>query len=263
MNSASTTASFQRYIQSTNAAQASSSTRVSTTKNESHIDVYGVNKRNESSSVKRQAREVCASGTGRPRSTCDEFEEEVIAECESSLNSYSSCFDRKTSSSSSSNEYTYALVKKCAAAVKEKEYWDEGRHSFVKKWQLNRTTSRLRFTNKWVQGVQLRRQLLKNKKKTSRGELSLSSSDGDMTTCSQSSSTCNSATSSDVQAQDTLEFNVHVMDADQERDTDMCRDLDRDMCCDLDSSLTGASAWTDDDDLFLDSFFGFDFDWSL
>jgi len=255
MNSASTTASFQRHIQSTDAAQASSSTRVSTTKNESHIDVYGVNKRNESSSVKRQAREVCASGTGRPRSTCDEFEEEVIAECERLLNSYSSCFDGKTSSSSSSNEYTYALVKKCAAAVMEKEYWDEGRHSFVKKWQLNRTTSRLRFTNKWVQGVQLRRQLLKNKKKTSRGELSLSSSDGDMTTCSQSSSTCNSATSSDVQAQDTLEFNVHVMDADQERDTDMC--------CDLDSSLTGSSAWTDDDDLFLDSFFGFDFDWSL
>ena len=100
MNSASTTASFQRYIQSTNAAQASSSTRVSTTKNESLIDVYGVNKRNESSNVKRQARELCASGTGRPRSICDEFEEEVIAECESLLNSYSSCFDRKTSSSS-------------------------------------------------------------------------------------------------------------------------------------------------------------------
>jgi hypothetical protein len=250
MNSASITASFQRYI------------RVSTTKNESHIDVYGVNKRNEFSSVKRQAREVCASGTGRPRSTCDEFEEDVIAECESSLNSYSSCFDRETSSLSSSNEYTYALVKKCAAAVMEKEYWDEGSHSFVKKWQLNRTTSRLRFTNKWVQGVQLRRQLLKNKKKTSGGELSLSSSDGDVTTCSQSSSTCNSATSSDVQAQDTLEFNVHVMDADQERDTGICRDLDRDMCCDLDSSLTGSSAWTDDD-LFLDSCFGFDFDWSL
>ena len=153
-------------------------------------------------------------------------------------------------------------MKKCAAAVMEKEYWDEGRHSFVKKWQLNRTTSRLRFTNKWVQGVQLRRQLLKNKKKTSGGELSVSSSDGDVTTCSQSSSTCNSA-SSDVQAQDTLEFNVHVMDADQERDTGMCRDLDKDIYCDLDSSLTGASAWTDDDDLFLDSFFGFDFDWSL
>ena len=257
MNSASTSASFQRHIQSTSAAQASSSTRVSTTKNESHIDV---NKRNESSSVKRQAREVCASGTGRPRSTCDEFEEEVIAECESSLNSYSSCFDRKRSSSSSSNEYAYALVKKCAATVMEKEYWDEGSHSFVKKWQLNRTTSRLRFTNKWVQGVQLRRQL--KKKKTSRGELSLSSSDGDVTTCSQSSSNCNSATSSDVQAQDTLEINLHAMDADQERDTGMYRDLDRGMCCDLDSSLTGASAWTDDD-LFLDSFFGFDFDWSL
>ena len=238
MNSASTTASFQRYI-----------------------DIYGVNKRNEYSSVKMQAREVCTRGTGRPRSTCDEFEEEVIAECESSLNSYSSCFDRETSSLSSSNEYTYALVKKCAATVMEKEYWDEGSHSFVKKWQLNRTTSRLRFTNKWVQGVQLRRQLLQ-KKKTSRGELSLSSSDGDVTTCSQSSSNCNSATSSDVQAQDTLEINLHAMDADQETDTGMYRDLDRGMCCDLDSSLTGASAWTDDD-LFLDSFFGFDFDWSL
>lgn len=261
MNSASTTASFQQHIQSTNAAQASSSTLVSRKKNESPIVVYVVNKRNESSSVKRLAGEVCASDTGRP--TCDEFEEEVIAECENSLNNNSSCFDRKRSSSSTTtNEYSYALVKKCAATVMEKEYWDEGSRSFVKKWQLNRTTSRLCFTNKWVQGVQLRRQLMKKEKKSSRGELSLSSTDGDVTNCSQSSSDCDSATSRNVQAQDTLEFNLNVMDADQERDTGMCEDLDRGICCDLDSSLTGSSEWTDDD-LFLDSCFGFDFDWSL
>ena len=85
---------------------------------------------------------------GRPKS--DEFEDEVLAECERSLSS-GYCMMRKRGNRC--NEYSYVHVKKSAAIVMDMEYWDEKTCSFVKKWQLNRTTSRLRFTNKWVHGV--------------------------------------------------------------------------------------------------------------
>ena len=48
-----------------------------------------------------------ASLRGRP--VCDEFEEAVIAECESSLENNSGCFKRKRASSG--NDYSYAQVK--------------------------------------------------------------------------------------------------------------------------------------------------------
>ena len=35
----------------------------------------------------------------------------------------------------------------------DKDYWDESSRSFVKKWQLNRRTASLSFTNKWVCGM--------------------------------------------------------------------------------------------------------------
>jgi len=89
------------------------------------------------------------STTSRGRPVCDEFEEEVIEECESSLES--NCFKKKRTSSG--NDYSYAQVKQCAAIVMDKEYWDEGSHSFLKKWQLNRRTRSLSFTNKWVFGM--------------------------------------------------------------------------------------------------------------
>lgn len=268
MNSSST-ASFQQHIQSTKADQVSSSSNclVSTKENESPIDdVYGDKKRNESSSMEKQASEARANSTGRPK--CDEFEVEVIAECECESSLENNGFDRKRSSSLSSNEYSYAYVKKCAAIVMEKEYWDEGSRSFVKKWQLNRMTNRLCFSNKWVYGMLVRRQLLKkkNEKKKRKKKTSLeSSSSSDMiTTCHHPSSDCNDASSRDIQTQEhTLEFDYDVFDVDLKRDMVMCSDLERDMCCDLDSSLTGSSTWTNDDDLFLDSCFGFDFDWSL
>jgi len=88
-----------------------------------------------------------ATTRGRPKSS--EFEDEVIAECESSL----SCSRVKCSSRKRTNDYTYAHVKKCAAIVMDREYWNEDTGSFVKKWQINRTTNKLRFTNKWVFGV--------------------------------------------------------------------------------------------------------------
>jgi hypothetical protein len=90
-----------------------------------------------------------SNGTrGRPKS--DEFEDEVLAECERSL---STGFYMMRKRGNRCNEYSYVHVKKSAAIVMDTEYWDEKTCSFVKKWQLNRTTSRLRFTNKWVHGV--------------------------------------------------------------------------------------------------------------
>ena len=52
------------------------------------------------------------------------------------------------------------MVKNCAVAIWNKDYWDEESASFVKKWRMNRTTARLAFTNKWVYGL-LRRQQAK------------------------------------------------------------------------------------------------------
>jgi len=52
------------------------------------------------------------------------------------------------------------MVKNCAVAIWNKDYWDEESASFLKKWRKNRTTARLAFTNKWVYGL-LRRQQAK------------------------------------------------------------------------------------------------------
>jgi len=52
------------------------------------------------------------------------------------------------------------MVKNCAVAIWNKDYWDEESASFLKKWRTNRTTARLAFTNKWVYGL-LRRQQAK------------------------------------------------------------------------------------------------------
>jgi len=87
---------------------------------------------------------------GRPK--CDEFEDEVFAECERSHLNKSNNTRKKRD-----NYYSYLHVKTCATTVMNTEYWDESSSSFVKKWQLNRTTNKLRFTNKWVYGVLRRR----------------------------------------------------------------------------------------------------------
>jgi len=88
---------------------------------------------------------------GKPKS--DEFEDEVFTECERSL-SAGYYTKRKRGND---NEYSYVHVKDSAAIVMNKDYWDDKTRSFVKKWQLNRTTRRLCFTNKWVYGVLRRR----------------------------------------------------------------------------------------------------------
>jgi len=85
----------------------------------------------------------------RGKSKSDEF-----AECEGSL---SASYNTKRKKGSDNNEYYYVHLKKSVAIVINKDYWDVKTRSFVKKWQLNRTTRRLCFTNKWVYGVLRRR----------------------------------------------------------------------------------------------------------
>jgi len=87
--------------------------------------------------------------SGRPVS--DEFEAAVLCECQLSGVS-------KKKKSTSSNGYSYLSVKMCANKVLNKDYWDAGSFSFTKKWKLDRRTSKLKFTNKWVCGF-LRRTL--------------------------------------------------------------------------------------------------------
>lgn len=79
--------------------------------------------------------------SGRPLSV--EFEEEVIKECEST----------KPKKSSTVNIYPYEFVRECAINVYNKDYWDKESSSFVKKWHHDKTTSKLRFSNRWVLGL--------------------------------------------------------------------------------------------------------------
>lgn len=87
---------------------------------------------------------------GRPIN--DEFEEEVCIECEKSLEP-----DNKKLKRKKANEFSYAHVKQCALIVREKDYLDDKSNTNFKKWKLNETTNRLKFTNKWVYGVLRRR----------------------------------------------------------------------------------------------------------
>jgi hypothetical protein len=87
---------------------------------------------------------------GRPKN--DEFEEEVCIECEKSFKPDNRNIKRKKA-----NEFSYAHVKQCALIVREKDYLDDNSKTNFKKWKLNETTNRLKFTNKWVYGVLRRR----------------------------------------------------------------------------------------------------------
>ena len=75
--------------------------------------------------------------TGKAIST--EFEDEVMEECKSVYNN--------------KNSYSYAAVRDCAKKIFDKDYWDVETNSFVKKWQNDKRTYKLQFTNKWVSGI--------------------------------------------------------------------------------------------------------------
>jgi hypothetical protein len=180
-----------------------------------------------------------ATKRGRPKS--NEFEDEVIAECERLLlNENTNCTMRKRT-----NTYSYTHVKNCAAIVMDREYWNEDTGSFVKKWQLNRTTNKLRFTNKWVFGV-----LRRHSNKTSLGSHSYSpydvesvdSQDNDVSISTHFSSS--SSVSSD-------HSDFHDLDLNQYPDV-VSHEIDNSWLS------AGTSNFCLDDDLF-----DFDFDWEL
>ena len=95
--------------------------------------------------IKRWKKQVTMNSPGRPIS--DEFEMEVMKECER----VSRLFEVKRVATS--NLYTYSVVKHCANEVLHKDFWDDETSSFVKKWQYDKRTCNLRFTNKWILGV--------------------------------------------------------------------------------------------------------------
>ena len=111
--------------------------------------------------IKRWKKQATVNCPGRPIS--DEFEMEVLKECERVSRLF------KVKRVSTSNIYTYSLVKHCANEVLCKDFWDDKTCSFVKKWQLDKRTCNLRFTNKWILGV-LRRELKKRGDATRGGD---------------------------------------------------------------------------------------------
>jgi len=85
----------------------------------------------------------------RGRPICDEFEDEVLFECQRSLQNSN---DKNTGKKSSKSKmFSYAHVKKCAIEVFNRDYYDNT--TSVKKWQQNKKTRNLCFTNKWIHGV--------------------------------------------------------------------------------------------------------------
>ena len=88
--------------------------------------------------------EIVPRVPGKPISL--EFEQEVMMECQKTDS-------KEFKKSSATNGYTYSLVRLCAHQVMNRDYWDADSSSFVQKWRLDKRTSGLLFTNKWVSGV--------------------------------------------------------------------------------------------------------------
>jgi len=82
---------------------------------------------------------------GRPVSP--EFEQEVMEEYLMAMQRTLTCPLRRRSS------HSYSMMKECARKVFNNDYWDEDTLSFVKRWQLDKRTGNLQFTNKWVSGM--------------------------------------------------------------------------------------------------------------
>lgn len=104
--------------------------------------------------IKRWMKNPDVKNPGRPIS--EEFEDEVIAECDLSATQKK----KKKNLSTTSNRYAYNLVKECALRVFNRDYWNVKESSFIKKWHTDPRTSKLHFSNKWVLGL-LQRDLKK------------------------------------------------------------------------------------------------------
>jgi len=57
------------------------------------------------------------------------------------------------SSSRSSSKYDFMLLRECAAKVLDFDYHDDCSGKVIKKWQFDKRTCNLRFTNKWISGT--------------------------------------------------------------------------------------------------------------
>lgn len=98
-----------------------------------------------------------SNNPGRP--VCEEFEEEVMIECE---RTYDNDNDNKVKRGfTANNNYTYDQIRACAAKVMDRYYLDTRSSIYTKKWELNKRTNRLRFTNKWILGVLRRHSMRK------------------------------------------------------------------------------------------------------
>jgi hypothetical protein len=55
------------------------------------------------------------------------------------------------------NQFSHRLIRECALDIHNREYWNEKDGLFIKKWQKEKLTCSLMFSNKWVSGF-LRRE---------------------------------------------------------------------------------------------------------
>ena len=91
---------------------------------------------------------------------CREFEMEVLNECTKHIImktkvTTDGIMDRKKANNT--NQFLHRLIRECARDIHNREYWNEKSGSFIKKWQIEKLTCNLMFSNKWVSGL-LRRE---------------------------------------------------------------------------------------------------------
>lgn len=89
---------------------------------------------------------------------CLEFEKEVLNECTQRIllkNKTEWTMYRKKANNT--NQFSHRLIRECARDIHNREYWNEKYGSFIKKWQKEKLTCNLMFSNKWVSGF-LRRE---------------------------------------------------------------------------------------------------------
>ena len=90
---------------------------------------------------------------------CSEFEMEVLNECTQRILLLKNKTDRTIyrKKANNTNQFSHRLIRECARDIHNREYWNEKNGSFIKKWQKEKLTCSLMFSNKWVSGF-LRRE---------------------------------------------------------------------------------------------------------
>ena len=90
---------------------------------------------------------------------CSEFEMEVLNECTQRILLLKNKTDRTMyrKKANNTNQFSHRLIRECARDIHNREYWNEKNGSFMKKWQKEKLTCNLMFSNKWVSGF-LRRE---------------------------------------------------------------------------------------------------------